>query len=255
MNKTENVRNIDELNSKISMYVAGGYNVAHKDDKNATLTKNSINWLVLILLLLFLWPGAILYIILYTTGDVGKKKSIFIKVINHDKQPSNTKDSSKINIKHISTPEDENNINVESINLDFSTNMSSLKTYEKRINELKKLYLIKEKIAQELIEKRFSPPQITYDRFMDAVDKCSVLFYDHADSALNIIRVATGHTPKVDEELKKKLDILKSIVGKIDELTNELAINLNNSEQSYSEEVKDLLEDMQKLVDSVKEYD
>jgi hypothetical protein len=132
----------------------------------------------------------------------------------------------------------------------------SLKIYERQIRELESLYQIKEKFASELIKKRFSPPQITYDRFMSMINSCNALFYSHVESTLNIIDVATDHTPKVDEELKKRLNTLKSIVEKIDELTNELAINLGSSDkESYSDDVKCLLDDMQKLVNSVKEYD
>ena len=149
---------------------------------------------------------------------------------------------------------DENNVQ-SNINPTVSSSILSLKFYEKQIQELESLYKIKEKFAIELIEKRFTPPQLTYDRFIGVIDSCNQIFYNQAETALKIIEVATEHTPRIDEELKKKLDILKSIVKTIDELTNELAINLGNSNEQSSDEVKDLLEDMQKLADSIKEYD
>jgi len=147
----------------------------------------------------------------------------------------------------------EDNLDPKSINIPISNSISSLKNYEKQAHELENLYKIKEKIALELIEKRFTPPQITYDKFIGIINSCNHIFYNQSKSALDIIKVSTSHTSRVDEELKKKLDILKSIIKKVDELTNELAINLSNTEQS-SDDVKDLLEDMEKLVDSVKEY-
>ena len=150
---------------------------------------------------------------------------------------------------------EEDNLEPESIKITFPKNASSLETYEKQIQELESLYQIKEKIAFELIEKHFPPPQITYDRFIGVINSCNLIFYKQTESSLNIINMTTTYTPKVDAELKKKVDILKSLIEKIDELTNELAINLSNSdEQSYSDEVKDLLDDMKKLIDSVKEY-
>ena len=121
---------------------------------------------------------------------------------------------------------------------------------------MKNLYENKEKIARDLIEKCFSPPQMSYDRFIDELDSYNVLFYNQTESALKIIEADIGYTPKVDDELKKRLNTLKSFVEKIDELNIELAIKLSNSDdESYSGEIEDLLEDMQKLVDSVKEYD
>jgi len=129
-----------------------------------------------------------------------------------------------------------------------------LKNYEKQIHELESLYQNKEKIAHELVKQHFPPPQLTYDRFIGVIDSCNLIFHNQVESALNIIEVATRHTTKVEDELKKRVDRLKSLVEKIDELTYELTINLNNSGEQSSDEVKDLLEDMQKLVDSVKEY-
>ncbi|MCL2156398.1 MAG: protease Lon-related BREX system protein BrxL [Methanobrevibacter sp.] len=150
----------------------------------------------------------------------------------------------------------EHNLESEPISSTFSKNLESLKIYESQIHELKNLYENKEKIARDLIEKCFSPPQMSYDRFIDELDSYNILFYNQAESALKIIEANVGYTPKVDDELKKRLNTLKSFVEKIDELNIELAIKLSNSsEESYSGEIEDLLEDMQKLVDSVKEYD
>ncbi|MDR3222384.1 MAG: zinc-ribbon domain-containing protein [Methanobrevibacter sp.] len=142
----------------------------------------------------------------------------------------------------------------EPMKTDSSKNIHSLKIHESEIRELEVSYKIKEKNARELIEKHFAPPQLTYYRFIGVIDDSNQIFYNNVESTLNIINLATGHTPKVDGEINKRLDRLKSIIEKIDELTNEMAINLSNSNESYSDEIKDLLEDMEELVDSVKEY-
>ena len=40
------------------------------------------------------------------------------------------------------------------------------------------IFEVKEKVVKQLIEKKFEPPQITYDKFMTAVKKCNgVLYY------------------------------------------------------------------------------
>ncbi|MCL2116003.1 MAG: hypothetical protein FWH29_07265 [Methanobrevibacter sp.] len=196
---------------------------------------------------LFFGKGIIsaLYALLFTLG-IPTLYTIYILYLKNYIEDENEKEAKFIEDDYIES---------ETINIDFSKNLSSFKTYKKQVHQIESLYQIKEKMARDLIEKRFSPPQLTYDRFIGAIDSCNTLFYNQAESALNLMEVSIEHTPKVDEELKNRLDTLKSIVKKIDELTNELAINLSDSEQSYSGEVKDLLDDMQKLVDSVKEYD
>jgi hypothetical protein len=160
------------------------------------------------------------------------------------------------NLKEEEKKVEEDNLEPGPIKTDFFQNITSLKTYGKQISELKNQYQAKEKIALELIEKHFTPPQLTYNRFIGVIDNCNQIFYKQADLALNIINVATKHTPKIDEELKKRLSTLKSLIEKVDDLTTELLINLNNHGKNYYlNESKDLLDEMQKLIDSVKEYD
>ena len=131
--------------------------------------------------------------------------------------------------------------------------MSSLKKYAAEIEELKTIFESKEIAVRELIEKRFEPPQITYDKFMSTIDKSHELFYNEAESALNITRLAVEDTPKVDSEIENKINTLKSIIDQIEDLTNELVINMN-SEDNSQEDLKILVDDMENLIDSVKEY-
>ena len=131
--------------------------------------------------------------------------------------------------------------------------LESLKKYEQEVTELKTLYDVKEKVVRDLIEKRFEPPQITYDRFMSTIDKCHDLFYSEADAALNITKLAAEDTPRVDEELESKIKTLKSLIDQIEDLTNELVINISADAKS-GDDVKGLIEDMENLIDSVKEY-
>ncbi len=131
--------------------------------------------------------------------------------------------------------------------------LESLKKYEKEVNNLNVLFDVKEGVVRNLIEKRFSPPQITYDRFMSLIDSSHKLFYSQSDAALNIIHLAAEDTPRVENELQNKIGNMKAIINQIENLTNELVININSKEESQ-EDVKNLLEDMENLIDSVKEY-
>ena len=134
----------------------------------------------------------------------------------------------------------------------FKVDDYALKAYLKQINELKKEYDFKETNVKKLIEKRFAPPQITYDKFMASVNKCNTVFNDQYNSAVSIINLASEDSPKIDMELENKISSLKSIIKSIDELIGELVINLNSKSDK---DVENLSEDMKDLIDSVKDYD
>ena len=129
-----------------------------------------------------------------------------------------------------------------------------LKRFEDEVKALKTEYDAKEKVVVNLIEKSFAPPQLTYDKFMDSVKKCTNVFNTQVDSALNIIQLATLETPRIDEELESKLMNMKAIISQIDDLTNELIINLSSNKKSNTD-VENLFDDMKDLIDSVKKYD
>ena len=129
-----------------------------------------------------------------------------------------------------------------------------LKRYEDEVKNLKVEYDAKEKVVVNLIEKSFAPPQITYDKFMDSVKKCSKVFNNHVDSALNIVKLTSSETPRIDTELENKITNMKVIISQIDDLTNELIINLSSNEKSNTD-VEILFEDMKHLIDSVKKYE
>ncbi|MDO5815830.1 MAG: hypothetical protein Q4Q18_09335, partial [Methanobrevibacter sp.] len=132
-------------------------------------------------------------------------------------------------------------------------NNQTLNRYEKQVDDLKQLYEVKEKLAMDMIGKRFSPTELTYDKFTSTLKSCSDLFYNQAESTLEIIDFATDNTPKVEYEVKNRIDILKLIIEKVDELTNELVLNMSSLD-SDSDEIRYLVEDMEKLIKSVKDY-
>ena len=131
---------------------------------------------------------------------------------------------------------------------------SSLKRYEEEIKTLKTEYDAKEKVVVNLIEKSFTPPQITYDKFMDSVKNCSKVFNSQFDSALNIIQLTSRETPRINTELESKISNMKAIISQIDDLTNELIINLSSDKKSNAD-VENLFDDMKNLIDSVKKSD
>ena len=126
-----------------------------------------------------------------------------------------------------------------------------LLNYKSEIESLQVKFDAKQKVTRELIEKRFAPPQLTYTRFITSVDKASDLFKKQSNSALNIIELASEDSPRIDREIEAKIAILKTIISKIDDLTNELVLSIDDSKE---DDVDSLIEDMDDLIDSVDDY-
>ena len=124
--------------------------------------------------------------------------------------------------------------------------------YEDRVNELKDQFDAKQSVARDLIEKRFAPPQITYTRFISIVDKAAEIFERESASALNILHLATEDSPRIDTEIDAKIATMVSIIDRMDDLTNELILSMDSSKDDDAE---NLIDDMENLISSVKDYD
>ncbi|MDO5859651.1 hypothetical protein [Methanobrevibacter sp.] len=170
---------------------------------------------------------------------------LYLYYIFNLKQYKDANAKKQTNKSRFSTPEIQKDMPKEGL--------KSLKKYADEVEDLKVIFDSKEIAVRDLIEKCFEPPQITYDRFMTTIDKSHDLFYHEADSALNITQLAVEDTPRVKNELNTKINTLKSIIDHIEDLINELVINLSSDDKS-SEDVKNLADDMENLIDSVKEY-
>lgn len=125
-------------------------------------------------------------------------------------------------------------------------------TYNQQLEDLKKDYSKKESRARELIEKKFQPPQITYTKFISVVDSSTKLFNHEADNISNIIRLASEDSPKIEAEIKSKFNTLYSISDKMDDLIDELVLSLD---PTSNDDVDGLFDDMENLIDSIKNYD
>ena len=109
-------------------------------------------------------------------------------------------------------------------------------------DDLLLLFESKEKIAREMIERRFPAPQMTNTKFNAALDNCK----DVVESQIEILNAITP-TDKTKYEINSRKKLIKQVIGKVDDLTNELIL----SEESNLEEV---IENMDNLINSVKEY-
>lgn len=124
--------------------------------------------------------------------------------------------------------------------------------YQRQLDDLNSKYIIKEKSTRHLIEKRFEPPQLTYTRFISGVDKSSELFNKHLQSAFTMINLADEYSPRIASEIETKINILNSILDKLESLANELVLN---DDLTKKEEVDNLIGEMDDLINSVHDYE
>ena len=120
------------------------------------------------------------------------------------------------------------------------------------LSDKKSIY--EEPLDTDLIEKKFFSNSITYDKFLSVITTSRTAFYNELSEMFSIIETTTENNEKINTELLTKNANLKRIIEKLDELTNELVINLNTSNDEDDEEIKILLEDMESLINSVKDY-
>ena len=124
--------------------------------------------------------------------------------------------------------------------------------YQMKLDELNSKFASKEKSTRDLIAKRFEPPQLTYTRFISGVDKSAELFKSNSESAYTMISLTNEYSPRIAGEIEKKIDIMNKIVQKLDSLSNELIVN---NDLSKKEDVDTIIDDMDNLIDSVKDYE
>ena len=128
--------------------------------------------------------------------------------------------------------------------------------YKNRVKSLRETYETKEAKVMELLEKKFPAGQISYYRFKDEVDNCRVSFFKEADSAQSMIDLSDEYSDKIASELKNKIKTLESIIGKLNDLQSELIISISNADDDDGdEEIKNLIDEMNDLIDSVKDYE
>ena len=110
---------------------------------------------------------------------------------------------------------------------------------------------MKEENARLLIEKRFPAPQITNDKFNAIVDECHDVFYHRTDIIRTIIASSNEYSGKLEDEIQSNILVLNEINSKMDTLNDELLINIS---ESGSKDVQNLLDEIDMLTDSVKDY-
>ena len=126
--------------------------------------------------------------------------------------------------------------------------------YEKEIIELKEEFANKRINAENLIERRFAPPQLTYDKFMSTVENAERVFDSEYNNAIDLIRYSDDYSQDMEEQIKARIKTLKILIKQLDNLIKELLTNLSK-DNSSDNEIKNIIEEMDRLIDSVSQYD
>ena len=110
-------------------------------------------------------------------------------------------------------------------------------------DDLLLLFESKEKIAREMIEKKFPAPQLTNSKFNAVLDNCRNV----VESQIEIINALTP-TEKTKYEIDSRKKLIKQLISKVDDLTNELILSEENN-------IEEVIGDVDNLIISVKDYD
>lgn len=116
---------------------------------------------------------------------------------------------------------------------------------KKNLSDADDLFLLfesKEKIARKMIEKKFPSPQLTNSKFNGVLDNCKNV----VESQIEIINALTP-TEKTKPEIDSRKKLIKNLIGKLDDLTNELILSEENN-------IEYVIDEMDNLISSVKEY-
>ena len=128
--------------------------------------------------------------------------------------------------------------------------------YEKTLDEIVDKYEIKEKEARKIIEKRFSPPQMTYYKFSNELDDCRIVFYKKIDSTKQLVELYNegilDNNSNVENKIKESIKKAELIISRINDLISEFIIS--DTDDGDDEELDNLFHDMDDLIGSVKNY-
>lgn len=125
--------------------------------------------------------------------------------------------------------------------------------YEDEVNKIEQEYNLKQGRAKELVEKLFDPSHMSYQKFMSAINKSNGLFDNQMTVVRKMIELDDGENTVVKKEIENKMVTLNTFIDKMEDLINELVIQLSSNKDD-DEDINALFNDMDDLIDSVKNY-
>ena len=125
--------------------------------------------------------------------------------------------------------------------------------YADEIDRLEQEYDLKQNRAKELVGKLFDPTHMAYDKFSSSILKSNQLFINQIKIARKMLELDEGNNPLLESEIKEKIQVLETFIDKMEDLINELVIQLS-SNKNDTDDINNLFNDMDDLIDSVKDY-
>lgn len=123
--------------------------------------------------------------------------------------------------------------------------------YKSEIDKIEEEYNSKQEKATELVEKLFDPTHMSYSKFTNAIKRSNQLFANQLKITQKMMELDSNDV--VDGEIENKINTLNAFVDKMEELINELVIQLSSNKED-NDELNNLFNDMDDLIDSVKDY-
>ena len=123
--------------------------------------------------------------------------------------------------------------------------------YKPEIDKIEEEYNSKQEKATELVEKLFDPTHMSYSKFTNAIKRSNQLFTNQLKITQRMMELDSNDV--VDGEIENKINTLNAFVDKMEELINELVIQLSSNKED-NDELNSLFNDMDDLIDSVKDY-
>ena len=129
----------------------------------------------------------------------------------------------------------------------------SLSKYNEIIDDLEEEYDIKQRKANELVEKLFDPTHMAYNKFSSSIKKSNQLFENQLEITRKMVELNSDNNEIVEKEIDNKIKTLQSFIDKMEDLINELVIHLSSNKED-NDDINNLFKDMDDLIGSVKDY-
>lgn len=123
--------------------------------------------------------------------------------------------------------------------------------YEAKIKKIEQEYDSKQVKAKELVDKLFDPSHMSYSKFASAIEKSNQLFANQLKITQKMMELDSSDV--VNRQIEDKINVLNAFVDKMEDLINELVIQLSSNKHD-NDDINNLFNDMDDLIDSVKDY-
>ena len=119
-------------------------------------------------------------------------------------------------------------------------------------SKLKQEFNLKIKKLKKLIVEDFTDSKTTQDYFMGHIDYCEKIFNEKLAIINKIIEFESDDIEFIENQIENNVEALKLIIEKINDLSNEIIASIGSMNKK---EIENVLEEMDNLINSVREYE